>query len=133
MNQTKKLDYSDWLGAATSGLCAIHCTLTPLFFAAKPVLESTVGEDGLGVWGMLDYVFLILSLLAVWYSTRHTTHAHLKWILWLAWAVFAIGLLAEPLELSFGKWLMYAGSITLVIAHIKNYRHCQQCKLEVKN
>ena len=127
--------YSDILGTAASGLCAIHCALTPLFFAAKPLLESTTGEhtDGHGLWGMLDYVFLILSLLAVWYSARHTTHTNLKWILWVAWGVFALGLLSEPFELTFGIWLMYAGSFTLVIAHIKNYRHCQQCKLDMPN
>ena len=129
MNQLKKLDYSDWLGAATSGLCAIHCMLTPLFFAAKPVLESTGVEHAHGLWGMLDFVFLILSLLAVWFSARHTTHSTLKWVLWFAWGVFAVGLLSE--SFAFGKWLMYAGSITLVIAHIKNHRHCQQCKLEM--
>ncbi len=135
MNQTEKMDYSDWLGAAASGLCAVHCTLTPLFFAAKPALAGTVGEHahGDGLWGALDYIFLILSLLAVWYSARHTTHTALRWILWAAWAVFAVGLLSEPLELSFGKWFMYAGSISLVIAHLKNYRHCQQCKIESPN
>lgn len=131
MSQIKKLDYSDWLGAAASGLCAIHCTLTPLFFAAKPVWESTAVEYGHGVWGMLDYVFLILSFLAVRYSALHTTHITLKWVLWLAWGVFALGLLSE--SFAFGKWLMYAGSITLVIAHIKNYRHCQQCKVDMSD
>ncbi len=135
MNQTKKIEYSDWLGAAASGLCAIHCTLTPLFFAAKPVLESTIGGHAVNqsLWASLDFVFLALSLLAVWYSARHTVHTTLKWVLWVAWAVFAIGLLAEPLELSFGPWFMYAGSIALVIAHIQNYRHCKQCKIELPN
>ncbi len=133
MNRTENMEYSDWLGVAASGLCAIHCTLTPLFFAAKPVLESTIGEHTHGFWAALDYVFLGLSLLAVWYSARHTTHTVLRWVLWVAWGVFAVGLLSELLELSFGKWFMYAGSISLVIAHLKNYRHCQQCKIETSN
>jgi hypothetical protein len=135
MNPTNKMNYSDWLGAAASGLCAVHCTLTPLFFAAKPIIAGTVDahNHGHGLWGALDYVFLVLSLLAVWYSARHTTHTTLKWVLWAAWAVFAFGLLAELLELAYGKWFMYAGSIILVIAHIKNYRHCQQCKIEAAN
>jgi hypothetical protein len=129
MDQTENLEYSDWLGAAASGLCAIHCTLTPLLFAAKPVLEGSSGEHhSPGFWAALDYIFLGLSLLAVWYSARHTSHGTVKWVLWAAWIVFAIGLLSEPLELSFGKWLMYAGSISLVIAHLKNYHHCQKCK-----
>lgn len=119
---------SDLLGAAASGLCAIHCTLTPIFFAAKPVLDSTLGEyaHGGGFWAALDYVFLVLSLLAVWYSARHTSHKTIKWVLWVAWGVFAIGLLSEPLDFTHGKWLMYAGSITLVVAHLQNYRYCQR-------
>lgn len=123
----RRLNRSDILGAAASGLCAIHCTLTPLLFAAKPLLEGTVGEHahGVGFWAVFDYVFLALSLVAVWYSARHTSHTTIKWILWAAWIVFAVGILAEPLELSFGKWLMYTGSITLVIAHLQNYRYCR--------
>lgn len=118
---------SDLLGAAASGLCAIHCTLTPLLFAAKPLLDGTVGEHahGGGFWAVFDYVFLLLSLAAVWYSARHTSHPTIKWVLWVSWVVFAIGILAEPLALSFGKWLMYAGSISLVITHLQNYRYCQ--------
>ena len=128
----KKINRSDLLGAAASGLCAIHCTLTPLFFAAKPVLDGALGEHAhcTGVWAVFDYVFLVLSLAAVWYSARHTNLASIKWILWIAWVVFAVGLLAEPLNFSHGKWLMYTGSIALVITHIQNYRHCQNSEHE---
>lgn len=130
MNQIKKMTYSDWLGAAASGLCAIHCTITPLFFVAKPVLASTIGEHSHHheLWAALDYVFLALSLLAVWYSARHTSLIIIKWVLWTAWGVFTVGLLSETFELSFGHWFMYIGSIALVITHIINYRHCRQCK-----
>ncbi len=137
MDQIKRLAYSDWLGVAASGLCAVHCALTPLFFAAKPALAGVVGEHahahGHGFWGLLDYIFLVLSFLAVWYSARHTIQPALKWVLWAAWWGFAIGLLLEPYELASGKWLMYAGSFTLVIAHIKNYQHCRNCKVELSN
>ena len=123
----KKINRSDLIGAAASGLCAIHCTLTPILFAAKPVLEGTMGvhAHGGGFWAVLDYTFLVLSLAAVWYSARHTNHATIKRILWIAWLVFAAGLLSEPLDLSYGKWLMYIGSVTLVITHLQNYRYCK--------
>ena len=136
MNQTKKIDYSDWLGVAASALCTIHCALSPLFFVSKPVLASTFGPQmhTHGPWASLDYVFLILSLLAVWYSSEHTRDSAIAWILWGAWATFAVGLFFEPLEWSFGKILMYVGSIVLVIAHLKNYQHqCKDCTIEVSN
>lgn len=123
----RRLNQSDLLGAAASGLCAIHCTLTPLLFAAKPLIEGTMGEHahGVGFWAVFDYVFLLLSLAAVWYSALHTSHSSIKWVLWIAWVVFAIGILSEPLELAYGKWLMYIGSIALVITHLQNYRYCR--------
>ena len=115
------------MGVAASGLCAIHCTLTPIFFAARPVLEGTMGSHthGVSFWGALDYVFLVLSLVAVWYSARHSGHPTIKKVLWIAWLVFAVGLLSEPLDIAYGKWLMYAGSLVLVVAHLQNYRYCQ--------
>ncbi len=132
MNQTNKLNYSDWLGATASSLCAIHCTLTPLVLAAKPVLDSTMGHQhgGHEFWVLLDYLFLVLSLVAVWYSSKHTSHSGIKKVLWAAWVVFAMGLLSESFGFSYGKWFMYAGSITLVIAHLQNHRYCKRVKRE---
>lgn len=126
----EKLSYSDWLGVAASGLCAIHCALTPVFFAARPVLESTMGQHnhGSGFWALLDYLFLVLSLAAVWYSSRHTVHKRIKRVLWAAWVVFAIGLLSEPFHFTHGIWFMYVGSITLVIAHLYNHRYCKRSR-----
>jgi len=122
-----KIGQSDILGALASGLCAIHCTLTPILFAAQPVIEGAVGEHAHGsvFWAMFDYIFLVLSLVAVWFSARQTDHQKIKQILWISWAVFAFGLLSEPLHIPFGKVFMYAGSIALVITHIQNYRYCR--------
>ena len=123
---------SDLLGVLASGLCAIHCTLTPIFFLAKPILDNTVENQGHGnsLWTALEYVFLVLSLIAVWFSSKHTNLKSIKWILWSAWIVFSIGLLSERIHFENGIWLMYSGSAALVIAHVINYRHCQKCKKE---
>lgn len=133
MGQMEKLSYSDLLGAAASGLCAIHCALTPVFFAARPVLESTIDKHshGTGFWAILDYIFLVLSLVAVWYSSRHTNHKVIKKVLWWAWGIFAIGLLSETIHFYYGKWFMYVGSITLVVAHLYNHRYCKKSRMEV--
>lgn len=79
-----------------------------------------------GLWPYLDYAFLILSLLAVWLSAKHAHHPVLRWVFWAAWGLFAFGLLLEPQELVLGHALMYIGSFTLVVAHLKNYLHCQK-------
>lgn len=129
MEMTQSSNYSDLLGAAASGLCAVHCAVAPLLFAAKPILEHATGEHGHAhgsfVWAAFDYVFLALSFVAVWYSARRTDHRILKRVLWGSWGVFAMGILFESFHLPYGHWLMYGGSITLVVAHIKNYQHCK--------
>ncbi|WP_394748896.1 MerC domain-containing protein [Spongiimicrobium salis] len=126
----EKLRYSDLLGVAASGLCAVHCALTPLFFATRPILENIIGKHhhASGYWALLDYLFLILGLIAVWYSARHTVHKGIKSILWAAWGVFALGLLSETFHFIYGMWFMYLGSIALVVAHIYNHRYCKKSK-----
>lgn len=130
MEISKKTSSSDILGALASGLCALHCTLTPLLFAAKPVLESNMEhhEHKHDIWAGFDFIFLGLSLIAVWYTTKHSSLPKLKLLLWSAWGVFALGLLSEPLGFPQGIWLMYAGSIALIVGHVLNYRHCRMCR-----
>ena len=123
--QTQKLGYSDLLGVSASGLCAIHCALAPLLFASKPLLESTFEKHGHshgpGFWALLDYLFLLLSLVAVWFSAKHTTQKKVKVILWIAWVVFSLGLLSESFHFEHGKWFMYIGSLSLIAAHAYNH------------
>lgn len=129
MEITQSSNYSNLLGAAASGLCAIHCAATPFIFAAKPLIEQVYdGHEhahGSPLWAAFDYIFLVLSFVAVWYSTRYTNHRNLKRLLWLGWVVFAAGILFEAFHLPYGHWLMYGGSFALVVTHLANYRHCQ--------
>ncbi len=132
INIRKKIQ-SDIFGVFISGLCAIHCTLMPVFFAAKPLLESSniTHQNESELWESLDYIFLILSLVAVWYSSIHSFQKFIKWFLWLSWLVFSVGLMSEHYDFSYGIWLMYIGSFCLIIGHSINYRYCKKC--EIKN
>lgn len=124
MNNTKTLERSDLFGATISGLCSIHCAITPLFLASQPLLEKHAHGHNHGIWASLDYIFLILSLVAVWYSSRHTSYLKIKWILWISWILFAVGLILEMTGQSSNKLLMYIGSIALIVTHFANIRHC---------
>ncbi len=116
----------DILGATVSGLCTIHCLLTPLIFVARPLLDDTMGHDHhghhSGLWAYLDYLFLVLSLIAVYLSARHSSRSSFKWALWLSWAVFAGGLVGESTGINGSSYLMYAGSLSLIIVHLGNLR-----------
>jgi|AntAceMinimDraft_12_1070368.scaffolds.fasta_scaffold82207_2 hypothetical protein len=129
MELSKRNTQSDILGTLSSGLCAIHCTLTPLLLIANPVLESVtdVHGHGEGLWWLIDYLFLGLSFLAVWYSAKNSTNATIRKVLWAAWLLFFIGVLSEAFHYSYALWFIYIGSIGLIIAHIQNYRYCLKC------
>ncbi|MEL6845847.1 MAG: MerC domain-containing protein [Bacteroidota bacterium] len=128
MNPTNRFNYADWVGMVASGLCTLHCILTPVIFAAKPffVTAGTGHTHGPALWSSLDYVFLFMSLMAVWYAVDHAATSFMKAAFWLFWGIFAFGLFMEGYEIQAGKWLMYAGSIALIVMHFLNYRHYRQ-------
>lgn len=128
MNHTNLLERSDLFGATISGLCSIHCAITPLFLASQPLLDQHAHGHDHGLWGSLDYIFLVLSLVAVVYSSWHTNRPQIKWLLWMSWAVFAIGLVLEMTESVHNKSFMYVGSIALIVTHFANIRHCRVSK-----
>jgi hypothetical protein len=96
---------------------------------ALPLLVGAEGGHGSPFWSGLDYVFLAISLVAVWYAGRGTRHLLYRTLLWLAWCVFAGGILAESLGFAFGHGLMYLGSVGLIVVHLLNMRHRAHGKL----
>ncbi|MGB3547043.1 MAG: MerC domain-containing protein [Saprospiraceae bacterium] len=118
----------DLLGLAASGLCALHCTITPLFFAAQPLLHHTTDHahhhTGLSFWSSLDYVFLLLSLVAVWLASRASRRPSTRAWLWVGFSCFSLGLILE----SYSPWalaLLYLGSGILVVTHLVNFHQCR--------
>ncbi len=118
----------DLSGAMVSVLCMVHCMATPLLFLTMPALEATArSHHEHSWWGLLDWVFLALSLIAVWYAAKYTTHRGIRFLFWIFWLVFAAGLMVEMYGLQEQKWLMYAGSLSLAITHMVNFRYCRRC------
>lgn len=122
----------DFMGMLASGLCAIHCAATPLFFAAQPLVHEAISEaghhehghdHGHGIWGSLDLIFVVLSLIAVYYAAKASRNTKTRAWLWGGWGVFAAGLLMEHLGMV--GWLMYVGSAILVVTHLVNFRQCR--------
>ena len=63
---------SDILGTFASSLCLIHCIATPFLFLAQA--SAATFHSGPPVWWKsLDYVFLAISFLAIFLSTKNTT------------------------------------------------------------
>ncbi|MEL6718684.1 MAG: MerC domain-containing protein [Bacteroidota bacterium] len=118
---------SNFFGALTSGLCLIHCLATPLFFMAQATATHHDHDHhhDVGWWSSLDYIFLAISVIAVFYSARNSS---LKWMplaLYVSWAVLAFIILNEKLHLiHLPHEVIYLPTLSLIGLHIYNVRYC---------
>ncbi|MEM9888192.1 MAG: MerC domain-containing protein [Bacteroidota bacterium] len=118
---------SNVFGALASGLCLIHCLATPLFFMAQAAShhDHDHHHHGAGWWSGLDYVFLAVSAIAVFYSARNSS---LKWMpsaLAASWVVLAFLIINEKLHLMhLPHEAIYIPTLSLIGLHLYNIRYC---------
>lgn len=129
----RKQAWADVIGASASALCIIHCLLTPILLTAvvvsKPGPEGSTATLGL-IWGALDFIFLTISIWAVYRTASNTTAPLVRRLIWPSWALLAMGLLLEKCGISAGGWAMYLGSFSLVVMHLINHFYCRSCSIE---
>jgi len=119
----------DTIGSIVSSLCVVHCLLTPLLFAAQ---SFTATQNNLVPfwWKNLDYVFISISLIAVYKSTEKSTNNLTKSGLWISWIILFILILNEKLGwIELDEIVTYLTAFTLSALHIYNLNYCQ-CKTE---
>ncbi|TAI49257.1 MerC domain-containing protein [Flagellimonas allohymeniacidonis] len=117
---------SDLIGALASSFCLIHCVATPLLFTF-PIVNSANNNHGHNLWwGILDLVFLGISLLAVNKSATHTTKSWVGYALWGTWGSLALIILNEKISLiPIWEEAIYLPAIALVFLHIYNRKYCR--------
>ena len=116
---------SDSLGVMASGLCLIHCLATPFLFVAKSCAVSCCAAAPIW-WVLLDYIFLIVSFFAVYWSTLTTSNKLVKSALWLSWLVLSFILMNEQIQLlSLPTCAIYLPAFALVSLHIYNLKYCR--------
>lgn len=123
MNLT--ISKSDTLGIMAGILCMLHCVATPLLFIAVAGTASS-GDESPFWWVTINYIFLIISLIAVHRSVRTTSRAYMKPLFWASWVALAFVVLNEQfiwLELS--EIISYVTAIILVALHLYNRRYCR--------
>jgi hypothetical protein len=120
--------HADVAGAAASGVCLIHCLLTPLIVSLFPGLIPYLPGDA-GFHRMLAVGIVLLGALAFIPGYRlHRRRSLLAmiglgmaFILVVAWQSGRLGVASELL-------LSIPGSLTLIGAHLLNRTFCRQCK-----
>ncbi len=112
----------DFLGIATSILCAIHCAVLPLFVAALPLFGINIIENHAFEAGMIGLAVVVGSY-ALWHGYRW--HHRSKTPL----ALFAIGivfLILKQVFLHLHEILLIPAVLFIVLAHFYNYRYCRK-------
>lgn len=111
---------ADYIGILGSVLCIIHCLLVPaLAFGSSVATHHT----HVGLLS-LDYLFIIVNGVAVYYATREHRSLPIRLLLWSALMLFSVSLIFENKHAAF-SWLGYAGSGLLIIGHLINLYICQ--------
>lgn len=126
MNHSLKVDH---VGIAAGVLCLIHCLATPFIFIAKSCITTCCSNTPTW-WHTIDYIFLFISCLAIYHSTKTTKKTWIKLAMWFNWTALLCIVLNEKLEFIFlAKEIIYIPSILIVSLHMYNLKYCQ-CQKE---
>lgn len=109
---------ADYIGITGSVLCIIHCLITPILLVTSSALQHSALRIG---YLSLDYVFIGVNIIAVYFATRHYAPLLIKRSLWGFLGLFSIALLLEDTAPAF-QYIAYAASAGLVITHLLNIR-----------
>ena len=112
----KNVNWWDWTGVFFSGLCVIHCIVTPVLLA------------GASLWIASEWVhvgfFLVLIPIVVMASRRSCPSRDKRWVMTLFYSglIFlgAAILIGESLGETAEIALTIIGSILLISGHLKN-------------
>ncbi|GAB2601555.1 MerC domain-containing protein [Spirosoma areae] len=109
---------ADYIGITGSMLCIIHCLLTPILLLTSSVLQNSTLRIG---FLSLDYVFIGVNIIAVYFATRHYAPPLIRKSLWGFLGLFTVALLLEDTAPVF-EYLAYTASAGLVVSHLMNIR-----------
>lgn len=117
---------TDQIGSIVSILCMLHCVATPyllLSYTASSVLVQHVESPVW--WGYIDSILLILSVVAIYWSSKNSNS---NWIiagLYFNWIFITLLILNEKIELILlAEWLIYIPALSLVALHQYNSKYC---------
>ncbi len=113
---------SDYLGVISSLVCLAHCILTPLLFLSQATIVS---HEVPMIWQLLNYIFITLSFIAVYFSSKKTTKIFIKMGFWINWSLLFLCILNESIEaFSVPELFMYIFAASLCLLHIYSLKYC---------
>ena len=105
---------SDFFGVMSSTLCLMHCLLTPVLFVIP------------FWWKGMNFVFVAVSLSAVYFSSKNTSRSIMKPLLWIGFSLLTLSIVNEEFHfLHVPEVLNYSAAAFLAGLHIYNLKYCQ--------
>lgn len=122
------LNRPDTFGALASTLCVVHCLITPLVFFASTCSINHEYSIIPKWWINLDFLFLLVSFVAIYCSTKTTSKKIMKPALWVSWFLLSFLIVNEKMTLlNLPEHFTYIIATGLSALHLYNLKYCQ-CK-----
>lgn len=116
---------SDFVGVAASGLCIIHCVVTPFLFIAQSCAVKKCCDMAPTWWSYLDYLFITITFFAVFWSAKKTTKPWMRFALYINWLILTLLVLNEKFNIfHLSEIWKYTSSFSLIAFHFYNVKYC---------
>lgn len=116
-------EQSDWLGAAASTLCLIHCLITPFLFVAQACSATCCHSSPLW-WSAIDGLFILISWGAIRWTVQLTRFSWMPKALYGAWGALVLVMINDKVGgVVLGLWA-YLPALGLVGLHLYNRHYC---------
>ena len=117
--------HSDILGMVSAGLCLIHCIALPVFLLSSTFSAGLITDE----WHWLDYIFVGLAVLAVYFSAKRTPSPYIRTGMWFSVVIFGVALLSHEIS-EYAQYISMGASMVLMLLHFINIRDCKRCSVE---
>lgn len=121
------INKSDSVGILSSSLCLLHCLATPFLFVAQTQIFAHAPSKPIW-WSSLDFVFIIISAFAIYFSSKNTSKKWISVALWISWFLLLFIIANEKVAwFTIPEFAIYFPSATLIFLHWYGGKFCQ-CK-----
>ena len=116
---------ADTIGIVSSTICLLHCIATPFLFIVKSCTVSCCSETPIW-WRLIDYVFLIVSFIAIHQAINKNTKSWMVFSFWAAWITLFLAILNESFEIvSVSEAIVYIPALIIISLHFYNHKYCK--------
>ena len=115
----------DTIGIIAGSLCTIHCIATPFLFIAKACSTACCAEAPVW-WIMIDYLFLFISFIAIFFVSKVVNIKWLKISFWTSWTFLLFSILDHSFAIFYlPQNFIYIPSFLIVALHFYNVKFCK--------